>query len=90
MLRLDSDMAELDPIRLARVRALAVSGQARQIRERALLSCADVAGSCGVDQATVWRWEEGTRRPHGEAAIRYGELLESLDRAASRREAAAS
>ena len=29
--RLDGDMAELDPIRLARVRALAVSGEARRI-----------------------------------------------------------
>jgi DNA-binding transcriptional regulator YiaG len=83
-------MAELDPIRLAKVRALAKSGEARRIRERALLSCADIAGSCGVDQASVWRWEEGTRRPHGDAAIRYGELLESLDRAASRRDAAAA
>jgi DNA-binding transcriptional regulator YiaG len=83
-------MAELDPIRLAKVRALAASGEARRIRERALLSCADIAGSCGVDQASVWRWEEGTRRPHGDAAIRYGELLESLDRAASRRDAAAA
>jgi DNA-binding transcriptional regulator YiaG len=82
-------MTELDPLRLAKVRALAASGEARRIRERALLSCADIARPCGVDQATVWRWEEGTRRPYGEAAIRYGELLESLDRVTVRRDAAA-
>jgi DNA-binding transcriptional regulator YiaG len=83
-------MAELDPLRLAKIRALAISGEARQIRERALLSCADIARTCGVDQATVWRWEEGTRRPHGEPAIRYGDLLESLEKADARRQAAAS
>lgn len=65
---------------LVRVRHLAVTGAARALREAAGLSLADVAEPIGVDRSTVWRWERGLRRPHGEPARRYLELLTELSR----------
>jgi DNA-binding transcriptional regulator YiaG len=38
----------------------------------------EVARGVGVAVATVSRWEAGQRIPRGAAALRYGELLESL------------
>lgn len=65
-------------LRLAGVRAAAASGEARRLREAARLSIGEVAKACGVDQSTVWRWERGTRRPRGESALRYADLIDSL------------
>lgn len=65
-------------LRLARVRAVVVSGEARRLRQAARLSISEIASECGVDQSTVWRWENGTRLPRGESALRYGELIDSL------------
>lgn len=70
-------------LRLAGVRAAASSGEARRLREIAQLSIGEVAKACGVDQSTVWRWERGTRKPRGEAALAYGELIESLRKTAA-------
>ena len=70
-------------LRLARVRAAVHSGEARQLREAAHLSIGEVARACGVDQSTVWRWEQGTRKPRGDQALAYGELIDSLRAAAS-------
>ena len=75
-------MAE-DPLKIARMRALAESGEARRIRQRARLGLTEVAGACGVDQSTVYRWETGRRRPRGAAAARYAHLLEALEAIAS-------
>jgi hypothetical protein len=33
-----------------------------------------------VNRITIYRWENGQRRPHGEAALRYLTLLEELSR----------
>jgi transcriptional regulator with XRE-family HTH domain len=60
------------------VRGLARTGAAREIRTGAGLSLADVGGAIGVAAATVQRWENGLRRPYGEAALRYGALLGAL------------
>lgn len=68
------------PLKLAAVRALAADGSARAIRQQAGLSLSEVAAACGVDQSTVHRWESGKRAPRGDAAIRYGALLEALRR----------
>ncbi|MFE7791284.1 helix-turn-helix domain-containing protein [Streptomyces sp. NPDC057460] len=65
-------------LRLARVRAAVNSGEARQLREAAHLSIGEVARACGVDQSTVWRWERGARKPRGNGALAYGELIDSL------------
>lgn len=64
--------------RLAGVRDLTHSGQARKIRQHANLTRAEVARAVGVDPSTVSRWESGERRPRGTAAIRYAELLRRL------------
>ncbi|MFE5868885.1 helix-turn-helix domain-containing protein [Streptomyces roseifaciens] len=66
--------------RLSRVRADALSGQARQIRLNTRVSLSELAGLCGVDPSTVWRWEQGIRVPRGEAALRYAQALEVLAR----------
>jgi DNA-binding transcriptional regulator YiaG len=63
---------------LARIRAAVNSGEARRLREAAHLSIGEVARACGVDQSTVWRWEQGSRTPRGHQALAYGELIESL------------
>jgi DNA-binding transcriptional regulator YiaG len=70
--------AQLDE--LVRVRRLTRSGEAREIRERARLSQQEIATALGVSAAAIHFWETNERRPRGEAALRYGELLQSLDR----------
>jgi len=66
---------------LTAARDLARSGRARELRLAARLSLAEMAGAVGVSAATVSRWECGQRRPHGPAALRYGALLDALERA---------
>lgn len=67
-------------VELSRIRALVRSGAARSIREGAGISLAEIAREVGVAVATVWRWEHGQRQPRGEAALRYGRVLEELTR----------
>lgn len=66
-------------LRLAYVRSLAKSGRARELRQQARLSLAEVGAVAGVDQASVWRWETGRRAPQGAPALRYETLLRSLE-----------
>lgn len=66
------------PIRLARVRGWAASGEALAIRERSGLTRGDICRSVGAPVTTVRRWELGERMPTGEAALRYEALLSSL------------
>lgn len=73
-------MATSEALKLANRRALTCSGRARDLRERARLSLSEVASDCQVDVTTVWRWEQGKRRPRGAAALRYAALLSALDR----------
>ncbi len=68
-------------VTLARLRADVASGRAREIRELARLSQAEVAEAVGVTQPTVAAWEGGRRRPHGERAARYADLLARLEQA---------
>jgi DNA-binding transcriptional regulator YiaG len=65
-------------------RQLAVSGAGQMIREAAGLSLAEVGAACGVDASTVFRWEEGTRRPSGQRAVDYAAFLERLREAHTR------
>lgn len=65
-------------LRLADVRAALSNGEAQRLREAADLSISEIAHACGVDQSTVWRWERGMRKPRGEAALLYGQLIEDL------------
>ena len=61
--------------RLAQVRAMILTGEARGRREAAGLSLSEVASACGVDTSTVWRWERGLRVPRGESAQLYARAL---------------
>ena len=76
-------MAQAQILRLADVRAALASGEAQRLREAAQLSIGEVARACGVDQSTVWRWEQGKRLPRGETAIRYADVIDSLRKQAS-------
>jgi DNA-binding transcriptional regulator YiaG len=66
--------------RLARVRRMASTGEARRIRERAGLRRSEVATDLGITPNRLTTWELGLRSPSGEAAVRWGRLLEALDR----------
>jgi DNA-binding transcriptional regulator YiaG len=65
-------------LRLAGVRAALANGEAKRLREAAQLSIGEVARACGVDQSTVWRWEQGKRLPRGRHAMQYADVLDSL------------
>jgi len=65
-------------LRLTRVRELTRSGIARSLRLGAGLSVGEVARDIGRSVTCVFLWETGQRRPTGEAALRYLELLEGL------------
>jgi transcriptional regulator with XRE-family HTH domain len=70
-------------IRLAEVRRLAASGEAKAIREHAGLSIREVAGAIDVSPSGIFRWENGERIPRGDAAVRYAKFLRQLYRRAS-------
>jgi DNA-binding transcriptional regulator YiaG len=65
-------------VRIAKVRALASSGEAQRIRERAGLTRGDVARDLRASIGAVRRWELGERAPCGELALKYGRLLDEL------------
>lgn len=62
------------------------TGRARELRERAGLTQKEVAESCEVTQAAVFRWERNERRPRGRNALAYHRVLSRL---AARERAAA-
>jgi transcriptional regulator with XRE-family HTH domain len=64
---------------LVRIRELARSGVAREIRTRAGLSLAEVATELGVDPGAVAKWETGKSAPRAEVALRYARLLRELE-----------
>ena len=65
-------------VALANVRSATAGGAARAVRLAADLSLREVAAQIGVAPSTLSRWENGERRPRGEAALRYAHLLEEL------------
>jgi len=67
-----------DAQRLAELRRLCVSGEARRIREASGLSQPEVAGVVGVVPSAISRWERGERRPSGRPALAYARLLEAV------------
>jgi DNA-binding transcriptional regulator YiaG len=70
----------MDGVRLTLIRRLVETGAAQAMRESAGLSRAEAGASARVHPITIFRWEHGERRPHGEAALRYLDLLEELSR----------
>ncbi|MGA6159623.1 helix-turn-helix domain-containing protein [Stenotrophomonas sp. NPDC087984] len=71
-------MAQSHLLRLTDVRSAVSTGEAQRLRVAARLTIGEVARACGVDQSTVWRWENGMRKPRGKGALAYGELIQSL------------
>ncbi len=65
---------------LIRVRRLAATGAARALRLDAGLSLSEMAEAAQVHKSTICRWETGSRRPRGEAAMRYLRVLDGLAR----------
>jgi DNA-binding transcriptional regulator YiaG len=78
---LQDAITDLTPV--VRARRALKSGRAIEIRLAAGLSQSEIATALGVSQAAVCRWEAGERRPRGDAARRYGQLLDVLERAAA-------
>lgn len=71
-------MSDEQLLKLSWLRRACQTGEAIEIRQAAGLSGGEVAGSVGVDPATVWRWEHGKRSPRGEAALSYASALLAL------------
>jgi len=69
----------VDIATLADARQAARSGYARELRKRAGLSQAELAFYCGVTPTAISLWESGKRRPRGEAAHRYAQLIQLLE-----------
>jgi transcriptional regulator with XRE-family HTH domain len=68
---------------LIEARAAARSGHAARVRTAADLTQAEVARLVGVTPAAVSLWESGSRRPRGEAALRWARLLRDLEQIAT-------
>lgn len=71
-------MTKAHALRLVQLRAAISTGETREIRVAARLSISEMAAACGVDQSTLWRWEQGKRLPRGEHALTYADVLDSL------------
>lgn len=65
-------------VMLAQTRRLVTSGEARRLRVAAAVSLREMANAVGVSPSTILRWERAERSPRGEAAVRYGTLLDQL------------
>jgi DNA-binding transcriptional regulator YiaG len=63
---------------LLEAREAARSGRGERLRVAAGLSQGEVAGAVGVTSACISRWEAGDRRPRGDAALAYAQLLREL------------
>lgn len=72
------DAAE-EALAIARVRSWLRTGRAREIRERACLSQADVGAAIGTDGPQVCRWETGAAVPRRGSAVKLALLLDGLE-----------
>lgn len=77
---------ELVLLGIARRRAK--DGSGRRIRTTAQVSMRLIADAVNVSEGTICRWEKGERRPSGDAAVRWTRLLNELDRANTKANAA--
>jgi len=72
-------MPDSDDIRrLAHIRRLCVSGEARRIREAHGIHAREMAAAVGVSHTTLIRWETGQVRPRTQVALRLLDELEAL------------
>jgi transcriptional regulator with XRE-family HTH domain len=63
---------------LIEARTLAGSGRGKRLRQAAGLSQAELAAAVGVTNCCISHWENGKRRPRGDAAARYALALRDL------------
>lgn len=77
-------LSETELLAVARIRGMCRSGQARQVREDAGLSLAELGSSIGegVGPPVLSRWERGLRVPSTELALSYCARLDVLMAAA--------
>ncbi len=68
-----------DLLQISRIRAHAVSGTARAMREGAGISLREFAGTLGVSPPTLSFWETGAVRPPAERALRWARALAHLN-----------
>lgn len=54
----------------------------RALRLAAGATQSEIASECGVDRASVSRWENGHRTPRGEHLVRYSAVLREFEEAA--------
>jgi DNA-binding transcriptional regulator YiaG len=76
-------MTRRELARIARLRSMIQSGEARSIRTVARVSMPEMAEAIGCSVSTLWRWEAGDRQPKGKLALRYAGVLESLQEVAA-------
>lgn len=72
------DAAVEKALRLARLRQQLRSGRAKAIRLESGFTQTEVAKLIGVPPYTLCRWEQATRSPRGQAALRLAALLDRL------------
>ena len=72
-----------DAVEIARVRQMARTGRAKEIRTRAGLTIVDLAEALDVSTTTIFRWERALCSPRADAALRYGRLLTDLGKLAA-------
>lgn len=54
-------------------------GSGRRIREQANVAQRDLAARIGITTSGLWRWENGQRRPRGDAAKKWAQALMRLE-----------
>ncbi|OPG13686.1 helix-turn-helix transcriptional regulator [Microbispora sp. GKU 823] len=69
-----------DLARIADVRAMCASGEARRIREMARVTLREVAAAVGVDHKTVVGWETGRTTCVSPYALAYADALNAMVR----------
>lgn len=55
------------------------NGSGRRLREQANMQQQEMARRIGLSTSGLWRWENGTRRPRGEAAVKWAQQLARLE-----------
>lgn len=70
--------AKVDVLALALARAASANGEGKSLRRGAGLSLEEAAQAVGASAHSLRRWEDGTCRPTGVRAQRYGLLLRGL------------
>jgi DNA-binding transcriptional regulator YiaG len=67
-------------LKLAEARRLAQSGEGRAVRLAAGMSCDQIGGAIGVSGVAISRWETGQRKPSGEPALKYVDVIGGLSK----------